>query len=127
MTFHDLPLGENVRISAILAVLGARNLRPYLVDGGDDVVDFLLSTTDDDFNGHMREIGGESIRIRDDKFMQSLQNKIFPLCGNSYSYINKITLVGILDSRELDEMVLSGITCAEIMNDEGEVININLD
>lgn len=130
MTFRNLPLGKEVRIEAVLAVLGTRNLKPYLIEGGDKVVDYLLSTTDDNINDHVRAVGSEVVRIVDDSFIDSLQNQVFPLCGNCYSYINQVKLTGIVNeynSTEGCELVVSDIASVELVDDEGKVINVKIE
>ena len=128
MTFSKLPRGEEVRVEAVLSVLGAQNLKPYLISGGESVVDFLLSTTDNQIDDHVKSVDSEIMIVKDDRFMDSLQNQVFPLCGNSYSYINRVTLTGIINDSPVlkGKAVVSDITYAEIVDDEGDVINIGL-
>jgi len=77
MTFSKLPRGEEVRVEAVLSVLGARNLKPYLISGGESVVDFLLSTTNNQIDDHVKSVDGEIMIVKDDRFMGFITESSF--------------------------------------------------
>ncbi|WP_431689361.1 hypothetical protein [Hahella sp. NBU794] len=111
---------DKTRIQGVLAVLGARTLRPFLIEGGDDVIEYLGSTIDAEFEKHISAVKLNFIRIADDKFIRKLGDTVFPLCGNCYSYINKAVLEGSYSYEEDGERDFGNIVYAQIFNDQGE-------
>ena len=129
MNFENIPLGEKVKIECVLLVLGARNLRPYLIEGADDVVDYFLSTVDEKIVEHALSINRNLVKIEDNNFLNAVENQISPVVGNCYSYICKIVLEGVLnkiDSEQNSELVFSDIVSASFQNSWEEMICMEL-
>ncbi|AZZ92337.1 hypothetical protein EUZ85_17025 [Hahella sp. KA22] len=117
---------DKTRIQGVLAVLGSRTLRPFLIEGGDDVIEYLESTIDAEFEKHISAVKQSFIKISDDNFIRKLENTVFPLCGNCYSYINKAVLEGSFSYDEDYGGVFGNIVYAQIFNDEGESVEFQL-
>lgn len=125
MTMKTTNLGSEVRLDGTLAVFDYRDMKPYLIEGGNDAENKLLFTTDANMSEHFRQVGGKVFKILDDNFLQALRENVPSLCGNCYSYVNKASLKGIV-RQEQDEFLLVEISMAKIVDDEGNVTVLEL-
>lgn len=117
--------GSEVFLDGTLAVFDYRDMKPYLIEGGNDAESKLLFTTDDNMSEHFRQVGGKVYKILDDNFLQVLKETVPSLCGNCYSFVNKASFKGIV-RQDQDEFILAEISMAKIVDDVGNVTVLEL-
>ena len=125
MAFTKKLENGEVLIDGVLVVFGAE-YESYLVDGKDEIVEYFLSTMDDNLEQHLTETGREVIKVADKQLITSIVNRLFPLCGNCYSYIYKAKVNGIFSTDISIKKVLLKVSFAEVTDDEGEITEFNL-
>lgn len=119
---------EQVEISGVVIVSGARNPRAFLIVGGHDTINYIYNTDDDDFERHLREIGGSVYRISDTKLIDAIGNSVFPICGNCYAYVMTISLVGgvsTLNSESVEMLDITKVTSATVVDYDGATIKLD--
>ena len=120
--------GKQGVINGVVAISGIRNPIAFLIVGGNDAINHLYDTADGDLARHIREIGGSAYRILDRNFIDAIFDSVAPICGNYYSYVMEVSLVGKLaetDPLNLEEMRLENISSASIIDHHGEVIKLD--
>lgn len=128
MSFKNITFGEKIFLEGILVIYGTEHQLAFLLEWKDKAIEMLLATTDADFNAHFRKIGGITIKINDMKFIETVAGNLFPLCGNYYTYVNKISLTGVVrkECKTKQELTLFEISEAYIWDYEGHLFDLPL-
>lgn len=127
MTSENISSDKEVLLKGMLAVGEGRDLLPFLIVGGHDAENILLSSVGFNWSEHFRQIGGEVYKIVDYHFVMVLGDSISPVVGNCYAYVNEATLRGIIrQEKDQPGYSLLEISMANIVDHRGDVIKLDL-